>query len=452
MSEQMSERILVVDDEPMIRDFLYDALSLKGYTVISANNAHEALEIFKRNSIAAVITDIRMPKMNGMAFLRKIKEISPNTPVVVVTAYGTVNGAVETMKHGASDYLPKPFSPARLHETIERLISESSDMEAFSRKIITSDPQMIKLLETVDIVANSKASVFIQGESGTGKELIARAIHERGNRRQERFIAVNCAALPETLLESELFGYEQGAFTGAIARRTGKFEIAHRGTLLLDEIAEMAPSLQAKLLRCLQESEIDRIGGSAPIKVDVRVIATTNRDIKKEIEAGRFRNDLFYRLRVVPITVPPLRERNGDIQLLAKHFLNVFAQQAGKTSLTISSQALDALQDYHWPGNVRELENLVESAVMLCRGDVLSAGDFFPDNPPSKNEYSGMEFLGTTLAEMERYLITTTLKKVNGNKARAAEILGVTSRTIRNKLRKYEIECQDLGKANKVDG
>lgn len=444
MPKRESERILVVDDEPMIRDFLYDALCLKGYTVIPTEDASEALDIFKRNNIAAVITDMRMPKMNGMDLLKEIKELSPHTPVVVVTAHGTVSGAVETMKSGASDYLPKPFSATKLHEVVEELISESRGSEACFGRIITADPQMLKILETVDIIANSKASVFIQGENGTGKELIARAIHERGNRRKNRFVAVNCAALPETLLESELFGYEQGAFTGAVARRTGKFELAHRGTLLLDEIAEMATSLQAKLLRCLQESEIDRIGGDIPIKVDVRVVSTTNKDIKKEIQNGRFRDDLFYRLRVVPITVPPLRERKGDIALLTDHFLNEFSQQASKESLRISKQARKALETYSWPGNIRELENRMEGAVMLCRSDVLSTEDLFPESPPPESEHFNLELVGTTLVDVEKYLITTTLKKVDGNKVRAAEILGVTPRTIRNKLHKYEIE-QDKG-------
>ena len=270
MSERESERILIVDDEPMIRDFLHDALSLKGYTVIPAGNGREALDVLRQNTVAAVITDVKMPRMGGISLLKKIKEVSPDTPVVVITAYGTVSGAVETMKHGASDYLPKPFSATKLHEVIEGLVHDNRDIGAYSREIITADPQMLQILETVDRVADSKASVFIQGESGTGKELIARAIHERGNRSDEPFVAVNCAALPEALLESELFGYEQGAFTGAISKRIGKFELAHRGTLLLDEIAEMAASLQAKLLRCLQEDEIDRIGGSKPIKVDTR--------------------------------------------------------------------------------------------------------------------------------------------------------------------------------------
>jgi len=440
MPEEKSDQILIVDDEPLIRDFLCEALNWKGYKVVSANNGQEALDILKRSTISAVVTDVQMPKMSGIDLLKKIKHISPDTPVVVITAYGTVSGAVETMKYGASDYLPKPFSASKLCEVIEGLIRDNSGKEAKSREIITADPQMLQILETVDIVASNKASVLIQGGSGTGKELIARAIHQRGNRSDKLFVAVNCAALPEALLESELFGHERGAFTGAISNRIGKFERAHRGTLLLDEIAEMATSLQAKLLRCLQEGEIDKIGGGDPIAIDVRIIATTNKDIKKRIQEQKFRDDLFYRLSVVPIKVPPLREREGDIPLLADYFLERYARQSEKPSLSISEEIMEALESYGWPGNVRELENLVARAVMLCRNDFLSVDDFFPDDPPDESSYSSIKIVGTTLEDVERYLITSTLESVNGNKARAAEILGVTPRTIRNKLRKYTIE------------
>jgi len=439
MSKQPSGTILVVDDKSVIRDFLQNALSLRGYNVILADNAYKALEIFEQNTIEAVITDVRMPRMSGVALLKKLKKISPGTPVVVITGYGTVNGAVETMKYGASDYLSKPFSAAKLYEVLAGLLYERSKAETYYGRIITSDPQMRQILETVNIVADSNASVFINGESGTGKELIARAIHDCGNRRNERFVSINCAALPEALLESELFGHEQGAFTGAIARQIGKFELAHSGTLLLDEIAEMAPALQAKLLRCLQEREIDRIGGSAPIKVDVRVIAITNKDIKKEIEEQRFRSDLYYRLNVVPITVPPLRERRDDIRLLANHFLDEFSRRSGKT-LGISEDAMEALEEYDWPGNVRELENLVENVATLCRNDALSVTDFFPHDLPLESARLPLEFMGATLQDAEKYLIISTLEKMNGNQTRAAKILGITPRTIRNKLRKYMAE------------
>ena len=440
MPERESEAILIVDDEPIMHNFLHDALSLKGYTVISASSSHEALDILRRNTIAAVITDVRMPGMSGTTLLKRIKAASPNIPVVVITAHGTVNGAVEIMKQGANDYLSKPFSANKLHKVIEGLICDNRGTKARSKEIITSDPQMLQILDTVDKVANDRASLFIQGESGTGKELIARAVHERGNRSGRPFVAVNCAALPEALLESELFGHEQGAFTGAISKRIGKFELAHRGTLLLDEIAEMAISLQAKLLRCLQEDKIDRIGCDTPIEVDVRIIATTNKNIREEIQKQTFREDLFYRLCVVSIVVPPLRDRKGDIPLLANYFLDELSRQAGKSSLSISEQAMEALKARNWPGNVRELENMIARAVILCHSDVLSFDDFFTDDVSNELTHPSLEIVGTTLKDVERHLIMSTLEKVNGNKTRAAEILGVTPRTIRNKLRKYAME------------
>jgi len=446
MLQQASEKILVVDDEPLICDLLYDSLSSRGYTVVTARNGQEALDILQRNVIAGVVTDVKMPKMSGNILLKRVKELFPSIPVVVITAYGTVHSAVEMIKQGAADYILKPFSVASLQEVVEKSICDSRAVAKHSRKIITADPQMLQILETLDVVANSKASVFIQGESGTGKELIARAIHEHSSRCNEPFVAVNCAALPETLLESELFGHEQGSFTGAIARRIGKFELAHRGTLLLDEVVEMAPSLQVKLLRVLQEGEVDRIGSNELIKVDIRIIATTNRNVKEQIEKGSFRDDLFYRLCVVPLTIPPLRDRKGDITLLVNHFLDIFSRQIGKRSLTVSEKAMEALETYTWPGNVRELENVVERAVMLCRGNALKTEDFFPHN--SSVEPVGRH-VGTSLYEVEKHLIMSTLEKVNGNKTRAAEILGITPRTIRNKMRQYmtdqhsEEECED---------
>ena len=440
MSERVSGSILVVDDDPIIRDLLHEALSIKGYAVILADNGYEALDVLKRNPIAAIITDVKMPRMGGLVLLKKIKQLSPNVPVVVITAYETVNDAVETMKYGASDYLPKPFTISKVHEVIEGLIRDGHSAETLSRKIITTDPRMMEILKTVDIAANTNASVLIQGGTGTGKELIARAIHERGERRSKRFVSINCAALPEALLESELFGYEQGAFTGAIAKKIGRFEYAHRGTLLLDEIAEMPPALQAKLLRCIQEGEINRLGGNIPIKVDVRIIATTNRDIKKAIKEQRFREDLFYRLCVVQIVVPTLRDRKGDIPLLTDHFLNEFSRQSGKPPPRISEDGMSALEAYDWPGNVRELENKIQRAAIFCHGGVLSVDDLFPNDALPEPKPPSLEYVGTTLYEAEKNLILSTLEKVNGNKARAAEILGVTSRTIRNKLDKYAKE------------
>ena len=440
MSEQLAEKILVVDDEPSICEVLCEALTLKGYKVILARNGHEALDMIREGTVSAVITDIRMPKMSGTVLLRRIKEISPTVPVIIITGYATVNDAVDLMKQGATDYIPKPFSIARLHEIVESSIIACNGRREFDSKIISADPQILKILRTIDIVANAdnKASVLIQGESGTGKELIAREIHERDRKRNGLFVAVNCAAMPESLLESELFGHEHGSFTGAIATRIGKFEVAHNGTLLLDEIAEMPFSLQVKLLRVLQEGEIDRIGSNETIRVDVRVIATTNRNIKEEVENGKFRDDLFYRLYVVPIVIPPLRARRDDIPILIDHFLAEFARQTGKELLSVSQEAIEALKAYNWPGNVRELENLVKRAVMFCNANVLSTSDFFPNNSSAQQLMEPpWSVAGTTLHEAEKYLIMNTLKQVNGNKTRAAQILGVTPRTIRNKLRQY---------------
>ncbi len=436
--EQVSRKLLIVDDQPLVRDLLYDALKLKGYGVITACNGQEALEILERNTVAAVITDMKMPEMSGATLLKRIRELFPQIPVVVITAYGTVNDAVEIMKQGATDYILKPFSINKLHDIVEKSIANCTSVGGDFGDIITTDPQMLQILESVEIIATSRASIFIQGESGTGKELIAREIHKRSDRSEGTFVAINCAALPESLLESELFGHERGAFTGAVSIRIGKFELADHGTLLLDEIVEMPTSLQVKLLRVLQENEIDRIGGNAPIKIDTRIIATTNRNVKEEIEKGRFRDDLFFRLCVVPIMVPPLRERKGDVVLLINYFLDKFCRQNGKPPLNITEEAFKALETYAWPGNIRELENVVERAVMLCRDSVLSVEDFFPHDPLVKPAVPLLALVGTTLSDVERHLIMNTLEKVNGNKTRAAAILGITTRTIRNKLQQYK--------------
>lgn len=440
MPKGLPDSILVVDDEPLVCDFLREALSLKGFEVIVVRSGRKALNILKRNNIAAVIADVKMPDMSGLTLLKKIRESSPSVPVVMITAYGTVNGAVDMMRRGATDYITKPFSPTRLYETIEKLMGNRRDWGELSRKIITADPKMLQILETVRIVAKRKASVFIQGESGTGKEMVARAVHELSDRCDKPFVAVNCAAVPESLLENELFGHERGSFTGAITKQIGKFEHAHRGTLLLDEIVEMATPLQAKLLRVLQEDEIDRIGSNTPTKIDVRIIAITNRNVNEEIRNGRFRSDLFYRLCVVPITVPPLREREGDIPLLVDHFLNVFSKRAGTPVPGISEKAMKALKAYSWPGNVRELMNIMENATMLCRGDILSSRHFSFHGLETELSDSSWNSEGITLYEAEKRLIMNTLRRMDFNKTRAARLLGTTPRTIRNKLKRYMAE------------
>lgn len=437
MQKRIREKILIVDDDASICNIFRNALSIRGYEILSASNGYEAMDILRQNQIAMIFADIKMPKMSGISLLKRVKEFSPNVPVVMITGYVSIESAVELIKHGATDYIPKPISLEKINQVIDKSLC-SNNIDRFSRRIITADPKMLKILETIDILSktNRHTSIFIQGESGTGKELIARAIHESNNPYNGPFVAVNCAALPETLLESELFGYEQGAFTGAIARRIGKFELAHHGTLLLDEIAEMPLSLQVKLLRALQEGEIDRIGSNESIKVDVRIIATTNRDLKEEVKKGTFRADLFYRLYVIPIIVPPLRERKGDIPILVDYFLDKFCKPQGKERPKIPREVMDAFESYLWPGNIRELENAVERAVTLCQNNSLSLEDFFPDDH-SNNTMNLAVCEGITLREMEKLIIIHTLKKVNGNKEKAAKILGITTRTIRNKLKEY---------------
>ena len=434
--------VIIIDDNSETLGVLYHILTHSGMNILLAQTGTDAIRILNETTIDLILLDIRLPDMDGFEVCKQLK-LNPKTkniPIIFISVISEINDKIKAFQMGGVDYIPKPFSIARLHEIVEKSIVAHNGRRESDSKIISADPQMLKILRTIEIVANAdnRASVLIQGESGTGKELIAKEIHERDRKRNGLFIAVNCAAMPESLLESELFGHEQGSFTGAIARRIGKFEVAHNGTLLLDEIAEMPSSLQVKLLRVLQEGEIDRIGSNETIKVDVRVIATTNRNIKEEVEEGKFRDDLFYRLYVVPIIIPPLRARRDDIPILVDHFLARFARETGKESLNVSQEAIDALRAYNWPGNVRELENLVKRAVMFSSSNVLSTSDFFsnssPDHPLMEPPWS---VAGTTLYEAEKYLIMNTLKQVNGNKTRAAKILDVTPRTIRNKLQQY---------------
>ena len=462
--------ILVVDDDPYMRTSLTDCLVSCGYPVETAIDGVDALAKFRKGAYEMVITDIRMPKMGGLELLKNVKGQAPETPVIVITAYGTVNTAVEAMKQGATDFIMKPFSLDDLEVVVKNVFERGQEPEparegapetagagrSVQRQIVTEDARMAELLEFLKNIAKSRSSVLIHGESGTGKELLARFVHHHSPRRHQPFVAVNCAAIPHTLLESELFGYEKGAFTGAAQRRIGKFELADRGTLLLDEVSEMDMPLQAKLLRVIQESEIDRLGGKDPIPVDARIIATTNADLKKCIQEKKFREDLYYRLNVIPVRVPPLRQRKGDIAALAGHFLAKYAAENGRKRPVLAAETLAALAAYPWPGNVRELENVIERAVLVCRGDTLApqhldldgsevaAGAEGPSAQASQPVEPGE---ATTLRDMERNLIFSTLKKVKGNKTRAAEILGISVRTMRNKLNEYKLEqgSFDLG-------
>ncbi len=441
------ERILIIDDDPSMRTALMETVKRLGYSVQGAVDGMDAIERIPNFRPWMVLTDLRMPRLNGLELIKEVKARAPHATIVLMTAYGAIETAVEAMKLGASEYLLKPFSMDLLERVIVNLksgrevgtITGHPSHPTETRALLSQDPGMIRLLSTIEGVASSQATVLIQGESGTGKELLARFIHNRSPRAHRPFIAVNCAALPDGLLESELFGHERGAFTGALIKKIGKFEMAHTGTLLLDEISEMNLSLQAKLLRVLQEREVDRIGGRDPVSVNIRVIATTNRALYREVEQGRFREDLYYRLNVFPVTVPPLRERTIDIPLLARHFVSQSATRNGLMPPTLSDSACAHLQRLGWKGNVRELENVMERAVLLA-----GPGPILPEHcPPELNGERPVlsvhppQPANGSLWEMERELIFKTLARVKENRTHAAKELGISIRTLRNKLREY---------------
>jgi DNA-binding NtrC family response regulator len=441
--------VLIVDDEPSMRTALTETVRRLGYPVRGAIDGADAVDQVERLKPWLVVTDLKMPRLNGLELVKAIKQKSPETLIILMTAYGTVETAVEAMKCGANDYILKPFSTDLLERVILNLQATTAADEQESsatpdaRAILTQDPGMIRLLTTLEGVAASQATVLISGESGTGKELLARYIHARSPRAHRPFVALNCAALPDSLLESELFGHERGAFTGAIQKKLGKFEMAHTGTLFLDEISEMNLGLQAKLLRVLQEREVDRLGGREPVAVNIRVLATTNRSLYHEVTQGRFREDLFYRLNVFPVSVPPLRERVGDIPLLARHFLRVSAQRNGLTMPTLSERVLADLQSRPWKGNVRELENVMERAILVAGGAAVDVNHLLPSDgtvlPPETLPAGSMlpPSPHGSLWEMERDLIFKTLARVKENRTHAAKELGISIRTLRNKLREY---------------
>jgi two-component system response regulator FlrC len=441
--------ILIVEDEPALGEILQTGLSQNGYAVHLAESAEKALNLFSQGSFDLVISDIRLPSMDGLQLLDHIKSRTTSPPVILMTGFGSVHNAVEAMKRGAYDYLLKPFSLEILEEGIEAALRQALPLQnqgpesAFPHTsiipIISQDRGVKEILRLGGKIAPSKATVLIQGESGTGKELLARYIHEQSQRNQGPFVAVNCASLPETLLESELFGHEKGAFTGAIARKIGKFELAHKGTILLDEISEMNTFLQAKILRILQENEVDRIGGNRPVPIDVRVIATTNRDLASWVEKGEFREDLYYRLNVINITLPPLRERPGDIELLAHHYLRKFAAENGRPVRGIADEAMAWLKAQEWRGNVRELKNSLERAVLVSSRPTLDLAEFSASPASTKEPNSGgMEPPSLCLKDMEERFISKALEKTQGNRTHAAKILGISIRTLRNKLNEYK--------------
>jgi DNA-binding NtrC family response regulator len=435
----MQEEVLVVDDEPQMLIAIQATLRQLGYGITTAGSAREALSRLRERYYHLVLTDLRMPEMNGLDLLRKIKASTPRTPVVLLTAYGTIQNAVDAIKQGAFDYLMKPFSSESLEEVVRRALESTPEPEGGQNyEIVTQDPAFSRVLERARQAASSTATVLVEAESGTGKELIARMIHRQSARASGPFVAVNCAALPENLLESELFGFERGAFTGASVSKPGKFEMAHRGTLLLDEVGEMAPILQAKLLRVLQEHEVDRIGGKEPVRIDVRVIATTNRDLACLVRDGEFRDDLYYRLNVIRLNIPPLRRRLADIPLLTDLFCRRYARAFGKPAVACSPTALEALRRHSWPGNVRELENTIQRAVALATGSLIEIADLDAPAPPILEEATVQA--GTTVREMERQLIQKTLENTGGNRTQAARLLGISLRTLRNKLNEFGLQ------------
>ena len=441
--------VLVIEDEKIMRITIEDALKAKGYEVKSFERALDGLKAYSEEPFDIVLTDVRLPDINGMEVLRRIKEIDDSSMVIIMTAFGTIKDAVEAMKMGAFDYITKPFSLDELSLIINRA-AEVKQMQdenlrlkrAISRcycypNIIGESDAMKEVFRMIERLTQSDSTVLILGESGTGKELIASTIHYQGKRKDAPFVIVNCGALPENLIESELFGYEKGAFTGATRRKPGRFELAHGGTIFLDEVGELPPSVQVKLLRVLQDGTFERLGGTESIKVDVRVIAATNRDLEREVREGNFREDLYYRLAVIPLTLPPLRERREDIPLLIEHFLQRYNSRLGKQTV-FSKEAVEALMEYPFPGNVRELENIVERVVTLCESDRVKKEDLPPHVlKKGREKDSPAQPLTKVAQEAEKEYIIRILKQTGGNRSRAAEILGISRKTLWEKMRAY---------------
>ena len=444
----MKYSVLVVDDDKLVNEFLVETLKRAGYTCESVFSAEDALVLFKQKEFDIVLSDYKMKEMDGVQLLKHVKNINKSTTFIIMTGYGTVETAVKAIKLGAYDFLLKPVTP----ETIEHIMQRVTEMldlrqenktmkQELSNKfqnIIGKSKQMKEIFDLIESVASARSTVMITGSSGSGKEMVARAIHYASNRADKPFIKLNCAALPENLVEAELFGYEKGAFTDAKKTNRGRFELADGGTLLLDEISEMPLNLQSKLLRVLQEREFERIGSSSTISIDVRIIATSNRNLKEYIAKGNFREDLFYRLNVIPIHLCPLNERVEDIPLLAQHFIDKYNKENGKNITGIDQTAMNLFMKYHWTGNVRELENLIERAVVTAKDNVLTEDDF-PIELALGKSADGIDGLKVPMSieEGTKYLILKTLDKYNGNKRKASVELGITERTIRNKLMEY---------------
>jgi DNA-binding NtrC family response regulator len=454
----MSERILVADDEANLRKVLGALLRREGYLVESVADGAEAIERLERESFGAVISDLRMPNVDGMALLRTITARWPDVPVIMITAHGTVDTAVEALKAGAFDFITKPYDQLELAKVVAKAVAtrqlarhETTGMAAPEGRgrfgLIGTSPAMRKVFEIVEKVAATPSTVLITGESGTGKELIAKALHEHSQRARKPFIKVNCAAIPDTLIESELFGYEKGAFTGAVTSKPGRFELAHEGTLFLDEIGEISTEMQVKLLRVVQESEFERVGGVSTRRVDVRLITATNRDLAKEVEKGAFREDLYYRLNVVPIRLPSLRERVEDIPLLVEHILEKYARRLAKQVDRVSDEALELLARYPWPGNIRELENVLERTLLFGEGPVIEAGDLPPEivgrageamsdaAPPPVGVTGLKDAVRIATERLEREMIERALHETGGNVTRAARMLEISRKSLQIKMK-----------------
>jgi DNA-binding NtrC family response regulator len=459
--------ILLVEDKDSLRAMLRHALEAQGHTVIEARDQPEAVQALRSTRPGVVLSDLRLPQGDGFGVLRAAKELDPELPVIVMTAYGSIQDAVLAMKEGALDFLAKPVDPDHLLLMVERalshrrmatenmLLKEELATRRGAPQIIGEDPQLKHVTMALHRAASTDATVLLEGESGTGKELFARALHMLSSRADAPFVAINCAAIPENLLETELFGYEKGAFTGAAGRKPGKFELAHRGTLFLDEIGDLPVMLQPKILRALEEKRFERVGGTTPLQVDVRVVAATNRNLKAAVAARQYREDLYFRLSVFPITIPPLRERPGDIQMLARHFIERFCRDLNKPPLSLAPSAVEELLAYSWRGNVRELQNCIERAVILTEGDTIHARHLNltlhderllapvldEDHPWAKIDLSGSmaEVSRRVLAEVERRKIVQALKESSGNPGIAAEILQVSFKTLQGKLKDYGI-------------
>ncbi len=465
----MPAKLLVVDDEANLRKVLAATLQREGYEVVQAADGAQAIELFDRGGIDVVVSDLVMPRVGGFEVLKHVLDRAPDVPVILITAHGTVDSAVSAIKAGAFDYITKPFEQEELKQVIGKAarhhdLSRSSvvasplDGERPAARIVGSSPAIVELYRVIEKVSDTPSTVLVTGESGTGKELVAQALHAGSSRRSKPLIKINCAAIPKDLMESELFGYERGAFTGAVASKPGRFELADGGTLFLDEIGEIPIEMQVKLLRALQESEFERVGGVKTLKVDVRLIAATNRDLQKEIAAGRFREDLYYRLNVVPISLPPLRERRDDIPLLVQSFLDKYNRKLNKRIEGIEPEAVEALQAHNWPGNIRELENLMERTVLFCEGDRIEVEDL-PESirraaglavpVPAATTVAGPAAVATVpdasmkdivkeaAAALERDLITKALEETGGNVTQAAKKLKISRKSLQNKMKEF---------------